>query len=107
VLSFFAGKFVTSVWTAHATGVWKANYCSLMTTLSATDLAKLCNNEVSIRGAVPPHSSLSWLLLYRKNGLGIAVVCVCVCGLRNVQSSDYVVVLSFLHRWQLGVRNAI
>jgi len=40
----------------HPTGMWKVNYCSLMTTLSGTDVVKLRGTEVSIRGAVPPHS---------------------------------------------------
>jgi len=36
--------------------MWKVNYCGFMTTLSGTDVVKLCGTEVSIHGAIPPHS---------------------------------------------------
>lgn len=42
--------------TVHPTGMWKVNYCGFMTTLSGTDVVKLCGTEVSIHGAIPPHS---------------------------------------------------
>jgi hypothetical protein len=84
--------------------MWTVNYCSLMTTTSGTHVVKLCNTEVSIRGAISPHS-LGFCKL--RMGLDIAVMSLRVWTLCKVQSCDYVVVLSFLHRWQLGVRNAI
>ena len=51
----------------------QVSYCSLMTTVSGTDVVKLCNTEVSIRGAVPPHSHV--LCTVRKGQVLMLGVC--------------------------------